>query len=444
VTVTPTDDVTLATGNARAYTATFKNPDGTPYTGAVGLALFAEVGGVVQYDGVPPATATFESVSDGLIVTGTTAEGFPGTDGIVTFLVRDDLTPVTETVVPVAYEDVNNDDDPGITGNNPPAEAYGVGGAVTFTAGPLAECPGGALSDDVSAVDKPNDRFETLVGTCSINYDSNDIFLIGGVATDLATFEAALNVGDTVTGTYEPATGDQSTIDISNDVDPALTITNPAAPVTVDALTYTITGTGIVGYTVRIYNDVGNDGVVDGPVAATTIVAADGTWSATVNLTQGAPNDFLAAQRPTPTGTDGALVDVPTITEGASSDPTLVLTVGANGAPSAVGTLSPTDTITITFSEAVTGVGSGDTIGLVDVDGTTATITCGNNATCTIDATNTILTVSIQTVLITSGGTVGGINNQADITSISGITALDDGRPINVAGSGAGRTFSGF
>jgi len=440
VTVTPTDDVTLATGNARAYTATFKNPDGTPYTGAVGLALFEEVGGVVQYDFVPPPTATFESVSDGLIITGTTAEGFPGTDGIVTFLVRD-IADVTETIVPVAYEDINNDNDPEITGNNPPAEAYGVGGAVTFTAGPLAECIGGAFTDDVSAVDKPNDRFETLVGTCSINYDSNDILLIGGVATDLATFEAALNVGDTVTGTYEPATGDQSTIDISNDVDPALTITNPAAPVTVDALTYTITGTGIVGYTVRIYNDVDNDGVVDGPVAATTIVAADGTWSATVNLTQNAANNFLAAQRSTPTGTDGALVDVPTITEGASSAPTLLSTVGANVAPSAVGTLSPNDTITITFSEAVADTGA-NSLTVLDVDGTTATLTCGSNVTCVLSADGLTLTVTITNVLVTSGGTTGGINTQADITSITGYTAVDDGAAINVAGSGGGRTFT--
>ena len=34
VTVTPTDAVTLAAGNARTYTATFKNADGTPYTGS--------------------------------------------------------------------------------------------------------------------------------------------------------------------------------------------------------------------------------------------------------------------------------------------------------------------------------------------------------------------------------------------------------------------------
>ncbi|MFN2487785.1 MAG: S-layer homology domain-containing protein, partial [Acidimicrobiia bacterium] len=126
VTVTPTDAVTLATGNARSYTATFKNADGTPYTGAVGLALFQVTGtpGVVQYDFVPPPTATFESVSDGLVVTGTTAEGFPGLDGIVTFVVRD-IADVTETIVPVAYEDLNNDNDPEISGNSAPAEPFG-------------------------------------------------------------------------------------------------------------------------------------------------------------------------------------------------------------------------------------------------------------------------------------------------------------------------------
>ena len=444
VTVTPTDDVTLATGNARAYTATFKNPDGTPYTGAVGLALFEEVGGVVQYDFVPPPTATFESVSDGLVIAGTTATGFPGTDGIVTFLVRD-IADVTETIVPVAWEDVNGDGDPEITGNNPPSEAYGVGGAVTFTAGPLGECVQGAFTSDVSAVDKPNDRFEILTGTCSINYDSNDILLIGGVATDLATFEAALNVGDTVTGTYEPATGDQSTIDISNDVDPSLTITSPAAPVTVDAATYTITGTAVPAYIVTIYVDTNDNGIRDAgepAVGTTTASTTDGTFSITVPLTQNSVNNFVATQKATAATSDiGTGTNVPAITEGPSSAPTLLTTVGANVAPSAVGTLSPNDTITITFSEAVADTGA-NSLTVLDIDGTTATLTCGSNVTCVLSADGLTLTVTITNVLVTSGGTTGGINTQADITSITGYTAVDDGAAINVAGSGGGATFT--
>ncbi|MGI8518441.1 MAG: hypothetical protein ACR2ME_08905, partial [Acidimicrobiia bacterium] len=173
-----------------------------------------------------------------------------------------------------------------------------------------------------------------------------------------------------------------------------------------------------------------------------TTAAADGTWSITVPLTQGAVNNFVATQRPTAASSDlGTGTNVPAITESPVTAPTLVSTVGANVAPSAVGTLSPNDTITITFSEAVADTGA-NSLTVLDIDGTTATLTCGSNVTCVLSADGLTLTVTITNVLVTSGGTTGGINTQADITSITGYTAVDDGAAINVAGSGGGRTFT--
>jgi hypothetical protein len=56
VTVTPTDTASQAAGTGRAYTATFKNADGSIYTGAVGVTLrIVSSTGVVDWDGLPVA-----------------------------------------------------------------------------------------------------------------------------------------------------------------------------------------------------------------------------------------------------------------------------------------------------------------------------------------------------------------------------------------------------
>jgi hypothetical protein len=440
VTVTPTDAVTLAAGNARAFTATFKNLDGTPYTGRVGITVKAFASSAVQYDDVPANTSILETVSDSLVVVGDTATGFPGTNGIVTFLVRH--VGGTETVVPVAWEDLDADGTPEITGNTAPTEPFGLGGQTTFSAPAPEAADGEVMNELVTSTSPSTDSFvaddipSAVLNT--FNYDSGDLFLIGGVPSDLASFEAALTVGDTVGGVYRAAAGDQSTFDITNDIDPPVTVTNPAAATSTTNTTFTITGTGTPGYLVSIYNDADNGTDIDGGAdfkQAEVTVAGDGTWSANVNLTLGVANNFTANQRAVAGDPNGAAVDVPTITQGAAAATNFTLTDLTTSAGVAT-TLDPGDVLTVTFSGDVTGVGSGDTWTVVDIDGSTSTIICGTHATCAEGAAG-VVTVTIDNVLATSGGTTGGINVTASVTGVTGFTAAD-GSAIALTGD---RTF---
>jgi hypothetical protein len=299
-------------------------------------------------------------------------------------------------------------------------------------------------------VDKTADRIEVTPGGCSLFYDSGDLFRIGGVATDIAGFEAALNVGDILGGSYDSDAGDQSTFDITTNNDPALTVTDPAAAgVTVDAATYAIKGTAVAGYTVAIYIDSINNGVRDAGESKVgeTTAAADGTWTVVVPLTQDpdgiggavAVNDFVATQRSNPVLSDVTVppsgIQVPIITE-STGGVTFTTTSSANGG--AAGVLDPGDTITIVFSGDITGVSDGDTLTVADPDGSTGTITCGGagNATCAEGPPGT-LTLTITNVIVTSGGT-GGITGSGTFTSVSGFTAADGGA-ISMTGD---RTFT--
>ena len=89
--------------------------------------------------------------------------------------------------------------------------------------------------------------------------------------------------------------------------------------------------------------------------------------------------------------------------------------------------------ILIYFSEDVV-VAPGATIELLDPDGTTATITCGVDATCAPGPADQLL-ITITVALTTSGGTSPGIENHAEITAVGGITAADNGASVNAADS---------
>ncbi len=343
VTVVPSDPAARALGDFRSFMAIFRNPDGSAYPGNVGLALFAVSGGATEWDGAPAATATFESVSDGLNVVGTVAEGAAGPDGVVTFRIRH-LGGVPESVVAVAWQDLNDDNDPEITGNSPPLEPYAAGGRTDFMAGILPDCDGpGSGSVPISGADAAANRIE-IFESCSAYYDSNDTFAIEGVPATMAAFEAALSPGDEITADpYDPTFSNQSVLDISIDNAPG-----------------------------------------------TVIIA----------MTQ----------------------------------------AGNSGTP---GLLDTGDMILIYFSEDVV-VAPGATIQLLDPDGTTATITCGVEATCASGPADQLL-ITITVALPTSGGTTPGIENQAEITAVGGITASDNGAAVNTADSSVfGRTFFDF
>jgi hypothetical protein len=457
VTVTPTDTVTASGGSARVYTATFKNADGSAYTGPVGVMLrISSSAGVVDWDGLAtvgttcPDNTFFEAPTDGLLPgpggpnCGPSLMGFPGSDGIVSFTVRHDGSANAERVVPVAWEDADGDGLAEITGNNAPTEFHGVGGQVAFTGAPAAEAPAGGFAVVVTLKDAGGDRFEGA--GFSFFYDANDLFRIEGVGTDLAGFEAALNTGDTVSGTYDPDTADQSTFDISTDTDPALTVTTPAAATTVDAATFAISGTAVGGYTVAIYVDnVVNDGLrtAGEPKVGETTAAADGTWTIVVPLTQNAVNDFVATQRSAPAAADlGTGVQVPLITEGANTAALVTASAGTNGG--GVGSLDVGDTVTVDFSENVNAPAAGNGIDAQDGGGDTVRLTCGTNATCTlVDADTIRWTVTAAPTIVVAGDN-SVLNAPGVIQALPGITGTD-GLAINVAGSvAANKTFGGF
>ncbi len=430
VTVTPTDTVTQSAGTGRAYTATFKNANGTPYTGPVGVMLrIVSSAGVIDWDGEStvgttcPDNTTFEAPTDGLIAgpggpfCGPSLRGFPGADGIVSFTVRH--AGAAERVVPVAWEDLDGDGLAEISGNAAPTEPFGVGGQTAFTATAAAEAADGAFAAlTVHLVDKAGDRFEAGdclpaagVQDCSYFYDSSDLFRIEGVATDLAGFEAALNVNDVVTGVYDDTVASQSTFDISTDTDADLTITSPAAATTVDAFSFAVTGTAVPGYTVAIYVDSVNDGVKtagESKVGETT-AAADGTWTINVPLTQNSVNDFVATQRSNPVLSDtGTGLQVPLITEGAAAAAQITAAAATNGG--AAGSLDVGDTITVTFNEDVAAAGAGDTIDLLEqTGGTSVRLTVGTNATTTINAAGDAITFTVTAAPTVLGAGDNGV-----------------------------------
>ena len=453
VSITPNDAVTLNAGQARTYTAEFRNADGTAYTGRVGIEVLDTSAGAPVYNN-PADTTYIEAASDGFVggVGVVEINGFPGTDGKITFTVRNNGT--AETVAIVAWQDTNADNGYS-SGNVAPSEPSAVTAAQAFQSVAAGAAANGTYTAFVvGSTIKASDTFTaSLAATtcgngaglaCTFTYDANDIFQVDGSAVSLAGFEAALSQGDTVTMTYSATAANQSSFSLTDAV-AALTVTAPSAAVTVDANTYTLTGRADPGATVRVWVDLNGDGTTAGAgegVVTTAVASEDGAWSATVTLTQNAANNFLVAQVPVG-GTVTAYQVVPTITEGANVAAKISSSAGANVLPGTAGVLDPNDTITIVFNEAVTGVGNGDTITLVDADGSTTTLTCGPDVTCSLSGDGLTLTLTINAIVFGTGGSPTSINPLAQITAVSGFQGAD-GLAINVAGSGAGRVFGGF
>jgi hypothetical protein len=302
-----------------------------------------------------------------------------------------------------------------------------------------AECASGTIAAAaVTAVDKTANRFVT--GACSQIYDANDLFLIELVPATLDQFEAALNVGDSVNSIYDADDADQSTFNITTDNAPAVTVTVPAAATSTTGFTTTISGTGGSEYTIRVYKDLNNNNTLDAgePLVGTATAGVDGTWSvAGVPLTAGAANNFIVTQREDPADADGPYVDVPTVTQGTATGATFTTTTAANGG-GAAGILDPGDVITVTFSEAISDFGTGDTFTIQDPDLSTAVLTCGGNVTCTM--VGNVVTITVQNIVVTSGGTAG-ISGSFTITAVSGFTTTSNGAAPALSGD---RTAVGF
>jgi hypothetical protein len=371
---------------------------------------------------------------------------------VVTFTVRHDGG-ANESIIPLAWEDLDGDLSYESAGNVAPTEPYGVGGMTNFATGPATEAAAGTYTAfGVTKTTKASDTFEALLAAttcgngvgvaCTFFYDLNDIFSVGGLAATLADFEAALSAGDTVTITYDPDAPDQSNFALTDNAG-GLTVTTPSAATTATGTTTTIVGTSDPGALIRVKQDLNNDNDAADPgegTVATATADENGNWTVVVPLLTGTANNFVVTQDPAGAAVESAPVDVFTITQGASAGATLTASAGTNGGT--LGILDPVDTISITFSEPVLGISSGDVITVLDSDGTTGTLTIGTNALLVSGEGTATIVVRVTGAVVVSGGT-GGVNPTASIQTITGFTD-DDGQAINVLGSGAGRSFSGF
>jgi hypothetical protein len=175
----------------------------------------------------------------------------------------------------------------------------------------------------------------------------------------------------------------------------------------------------------------------DGSIALTTSssLPADTTYNLTYTSTGGAPltdneiqdvagND-LADCNPCTTFVTGAADFTP---------PTMIDARLVNNSGPSSDFVEAGDAFSVTFSEKMNA--AANTISIQDQDGTTSTITCGTNATCSWNTatTTTVLTVTMTSALVPTSGTTPGMQIPFNITAFTGVTDTA-GNPPNVLGS---------
>jgi hypothetical protein len=203
--------------------------------------------------------------------------------------------------------------------------------------------------------------------------------------------------------TYETARGA-----IDGTAPTAPTVTAPAANVLTNVGTFTFTGTAEAGSTVKIYNDLNNNGVIDATDTMVSGTATGGTYSIATPLTVNAVNKFIvtatdAAGNVSPTTVvaytithDGTAPAAPTATLTANTivlageaGSTIKYTVAATATAQATVSASGT-----TYTTAITDaqVTDGDVISVVVIDAagneTYATFTVAEATAGTIDSVN--------------------------------------------------------
>ncbi|WP_328294295.1 cell wall-binding repeat-containing protein [Kineococcus sp. NBC_00420] len=206
-----TTDAANTNRGARTYTATGLDnaktysvalvPTANVVVGSTGAVSFKS--GSALAGSLGTSIETVNGVANVVAATGagsTTAANVTPQNGQIAVSV-DSVT--ATSVVPVVFVDANSngllDFTTAPTSASPqvPSEAFGVGGAITWNP---SEASAGVLAADapITSVDKTAKQIVT--GTATYNYDSNDVFYVGGVAASnqvtLAQFEAVLSAGD--------------------------------------------------------------------------------------------------------------------------------------------------------------------------------------------------------------------------------------------------------
>jgi hypothetical protein len=148
---------------------------------------------------------------------------------------------------------------------------------------------------------------------------------------------------------------------------------------------------------------------------------ASTTFTLTVLPTPGEISDISGNSLPSPSSTT-FYTGEPDFTSPTITDARVV----NNIASSDLGDVG--DAFTLTFSEKMNGSTFG-TIQIVDPDGTTATISCGVNASCSWNTAVTTMTVTLIQSLASVGGTAPGPQLPVTITTLAGLTDLAGNAP---------------
>ena len=367
--------------------------------------------------------------------------------GSITFSVTGPSgTSASACVVPTVFSDDNNDTSMNVNTTNPskPTEAFGTGGATTFSPG--AATNGAQFDVDVDNNDDSRNRFvgcdlanddgpeirDPSGGCLEYAYDDNDSFQLRGATLTLATFESKLSAGDDVHGTFNATPSGRSVFNLWTDEEPAPPSVdnstqqpNPAAACTSATacsvkIGFAESGNNSVD-SYRLYRTL-KAGTADCPAFSSTdgshtlMTPTDSKGVVSSEIDDRNPSDtpsadsqLSATDKSVSPGTTYCyrLVSVDDGDEGPPTDAIVASTPeqDAAGAP-LINDASTTkadaaavalgDTHTIVFNEvmdkAKVEAGSYTASG---AGGGTLTVTCGSNALCTLASDNKTLTVRL-------------------------------------------------
>lgn len=291
LTVVETDGVNLENGAERSYTVNVTKADGTPYTGTVEIQL-------LNGSGVAYADETLVKVKS---VNGSSVTGYNATnDNYV-------VTAVNGKVTFVVSDVVNNDTTLTVVPKITRTEDGSSKLAPKTTFWQLATTNLGTSAVPVEVTDVTVDQTNGVLYLNNLKYkfDTNDKFYFKNVETTQAAFFNALSKEDEVAFIYSTNKDGISEFKIVTDVNPdaALVVTNPSKVVTHDKNATRLEGKGQPGNVIEVTKG--------GTSVATTTVGADGTWVVnSLNLTEGAQNDFVVTTRPANSTTTTGTVNV--------------------------------------------------------------------------------------------------------------------------------------
>ncbi|HEV8669225.1 MAG TPA: hypothetical protein VGS01_00655 [Candidatus Limnocylindria bacterium] len=283
VSVTPTDNTTIAIDTSRSYVATL-----TGLSGCVDLAFvdantypgdgtFRDMEGGTGNDKADlTSDATFATVN-GVSVGGTFVNcvAIPA-DGKIQFTISSGTA--NANVRPLVFQDSNGNNALDLNSDNRPTETdNGVGGATRFIP---PSAPFGNQTVTVGTVNLAEDFF--TAGSSTFRYDSNDTFQYSGTGITLAQFEQVISSGDTVEVRYNPDTAGTSTFNITTDVGRMA----PTVTTTVDSYDGGATKNDVlVTITEPSSNIDGNSYSVQRATAAATTTTCDATAGTYTELT---------------------------------------------------------------------------------------------------------------------------------------------------------------